>query len=236
MEGDVLVKIHEPNLCIVHQVCILCLEYDTNLVFCHACGIRRHVFRNEPVKRFVELALLPRKKFVKTIFIAHNSQGFDSQFVLKYMVEKMYLKPRLILNGTKIILLSIEKVKLIDSLNYFHMPLSALPKAFGLPDLIKGDFPHLFNTPENQKYSGPLPDIRYYSVDRMSCEKREKFLVWYEELKNSGYILNFQNDIEMYCENDVNILKLACLKFRKSFLEIGGVFSCIEKIFSNQIP
>ena len=50
LEGDVSVKIHEPNLCIVHQICTLCMQYDTNLVFCHACGIRRHIFRNDPVK------------------------------------------------------------------------------------------------------------------------------------------------------------------------------------------
>ena len=80
------------------------------------------------------------------------------------------------------------------------MALSALPKAFGLPDMIKGDFPHLFNTPENQNYIGPLPDIEFYCVNSMSRDKREKFLTWYRERKNSGRLFNFQVEIESYVE------------------------------------
>jgi len=37
------------------------------------------------------------------------------------------------------------------------MFLAKLPKAFGLTELKKGYFPHLFNKTENRDYVGPLP-------------------------------------------------------------------------------
>ncbi|XP_051172370.1 uncharacterized protein LOC127288773 [Leptopilina boulardi] len=40
----------------------------------------------------------------------------------------------------------------------------------------KGTFPHLFNTPENESYSGTLPDIKFYSPDTMSDTKRKEFI------------------------------------------------------------
>ena len=41
--------------------------------------------------------------------------------------------------------MEIMNAKFLDSLNYLHMPLSALPKAYGLTEIEKGTFPHLFN-------------------------------------------------------------------------------------------
>ena len=64
---------------------------------------------------------------------------------------------------------------LIDSLNYFHMPLSSLPKAYGLNEIEKGVFPHLFNTPENQSYEGPFPPLNVYSPDSMKIKERTFF-------------------------------------------------------------
>ena len=78
------------------------------------------------------------------------------------------MDPTIIMNGSKIILMEIANVKFIDSLNYFHMPLSSLPKAYGLNEIEKGVFPHLFNTPENQSYEGPFPPLDVYSPDSMN--------------------------------------------------------------------
>ena len=119
--------------------------------------------------------------------------------------------------------MTLDNVKFIDSLNYFHMPLSALPKAFGFPDTSKGTFPYLFNRPENVKYRGPLPGKNYYSPDSMSCSAREKFLSWHDEVTASRYVFNFEEEIVRYCRKDVKILKLACIAFRKSFLENGKI-------------
>ena len=46
-----------------------------------------------------------------------------------------------------------------------HMPLNSLPKAYGLPELEKGIYPHLFNTPQNQTYVGPLSPLSVHSPD-----------------------------------------------------------------------
>ena len=59
------------------------------------------------------------------------------------------------------------KIRPIDSLNWFRMPLSNFPKTFGLdlPLYSKGDFPFKFNTFANRNYAGPLPDIEHLCPD-----------------------------------------------------------------------
>ena len=163
----------------------------------------------------------PRERFKKIICLAHNSQGFDAQFILKYLVENYNSrdKPSVILNGCKIITMSLGKVTFIDSLNYFHMPLSALPKAYGFSGIEKGTFPHLFNIPTNQNYIGPMPHMKYFSPDTMHTKERQSFIDWYNERVQANHIFDFQTEIVKYCKQDVKILRLACLSFKKIFLD-----------------
>ncbi|KYN17055.1 hypothetical protein ALC57_10675 [Trachymyrmex cornetzi] len=122
---------------------------------CCWCGVREFVFRHDPVKEFVDFATRTSKYFNKIICIAHNAKAFDAQFILKYIVEQSGIiqEPRIILNGTKIIMMTVGNTKFIDSSNYMPMRLSDLPKAFGLQDTSgKGIFPHLFNRKEHQAY------------------------------------------------------------------------------------
>jgi hypothetical protein len=46
-----------------------------------------------------------------------------------------------IYNGTKLVLLTVSQIKIIDSHNFVASPLSAFPKTFGLNELKKGVFP-----------------------------------------------------------------------------------------------
>ena len=101
---------------------------------------------------------------------------------------------------------SLDYVKFLDSLNYLHMPLSAVPKAYGSTQIEKGTFPHLFNTPENQNYIGDLPPLSSYSPNTMSVIERKQFLEWYNDQNKHGYIFDFQKEIVKYCKQDVNIL------------------------------
>ena len=56
----------------------------------------------------------------------------------------------------------------VDSYLIFGTALKNLPKMFGFAEECqKGDFPHKFNNPENYNYIGPMPDLKYYDVDRM---------------------------------------------------------------------
>jgi hypothetical protein len=117
--------------------------------------------------------------------------------------------------------MEVLSVKFIDSLNYFHMPLCSLPKAYGLSEIEKGTFPHLFNTEENQNYIGPLPSLDMYGVNSMNSKEKEKFIEWHEQQSAAGYIFNFQEEIVKYCKQDVKILREACLEFRKNFMKFG---------------
>ena len=220
VDGDDKIRIHVPNLCVVQQVCNFCDKNTDISAMCTYCGVREYVFDRDPVQQFVNLVFAKRKTFKHIICIAHNAQGFDSQFILKYIMERgdTRVKSSVILNGTKIILMKMKNVKFLDSLNYLHMPLSALPKAYGLTQIEKGTFPYLFNTSENQNHIGELPPLTSHSPDTMAVIERENFLEWYNDQKKHGYIFEFQKEILKYCKQDVNILRLACLAFRETFL------------------
>lgn len=107
--------------------------------------------------------------------------------------------PDVIPNGS--LIMSIRhpslSIRIIDSLNFLPMSLSKLPSSFGITELKKGFFPHLFNSPENQTYIGVLPDISYYSPDTMAPNSRSAFLTWYDE--NKGEVFNFQEEMLAYC-------------------------------------
>ena len=77
------------------------------------------------------------------------------------------------------------------------------------------------NTPQNQSYKGPFPPLDMYSSDSMNIKERERFLEWYNEQSASGCVFNFQNEIVRYCKQDVTILRLTCLAFRKTFTKFG---------------
>ncbi|MCV5004487.1 hypothetical protein OFM39_33045, partial [Escherichia coli] len=83
----------------------------------------------------------------------------------------------------KLMLLEIENlsIRIIDSSNFIHGPLSSFPKTFGLKELKKGYFPHFFNTVENQNYIGILPDKKYYGVEKMKPENKLEFEKWYDD-------------------------------------------------------
>ena len=58
------------------------------------------------------------------------------------------------MNGTKIMSLEAPslRVRMIDSINFVPLLLKLFPKTFGLEEMKKGWFPHLFNKPENLLY------------------------------------------------------------------------------------
>ena len=74
--------------------------------------------------------------------IAHNFQGYDGYHV----VHEYHRQGRIVgqvRNGAKLLQVTMDTIKFIDSLSFFQMPLSAFPKTFGLTELKKGFFPHL---------------------------------------------------------------------------------------------
>jgi len=57
----------------------------------------------------------------------------------------------------------------------------------------------------------------------MKPADREQFLTWHDEMTRKNVIFDFQREIVQYCRNDVDILRRACMAFRKIFLERGKV-------------
>ncbi|CAB4029959.1 DNA polymerase [Paramuricea clavata] len=126
------------------------------------------------------------------------------------------------MRDAKILTLSVPlfKIKFVDSLSFIPMRLADFPKTFGLNELAKGYFPHLFNTNENQNYVGPLPPTSFYHPDGMSPNEKEKFLEWHNGLKENNYVFDFQQQILTYCRSDVDILRHSCLEFRELFCDV----------------
>ena len=157
--------------------------------------------------------------------IAHNFQGYDSYPIIdKLHTLGVHLKQ--ICNGGKVLQLTCFKnycVRFIDSMSFFPMKLSKFPKTFGLEELKKGYFPHLFNIDgDNQTYVGPLPPIEKYMPNSMSVEDQREFLDWHAKLTSENYVFDFWKELFEYCESDVRLLKEGCLTFKRDFEAEAG--------------
>ena len=198
--------IHKPNLCIVHDEAgheKLFQGKNTTVDFCKWLFTKEHQ---------------------DCIVVAHNFQGYDGYFIQKYLNEND-VKYEVILRGAKILSMTVPmfNVKFIDSLNFIPMSLAKFPKTFGMRELCKGYFPHLFNKEENQNYVGPIPPEPYYSPNTMKPEVREAFRTWHKEQRDNGYTFDFNEEIIKYCRSDVDILRKCCMEFREMLCEITGI-------------
>ena len=129
---------------------------------------------------------------------------------------------RLITVGAKVFSFQSDRLTFKHSLCFLFFPLAAFPATFGLTELHKGYFPHLFNTLTNQDYEGPLPDTRFYDPDRMPPKKKTDFLQWHASKVATHYTFNLKEDMEKYCESDVKLLKAGCQAFTAQFEEEAG--------------
>ncbi|XP_069469232.1 uncharacterized protein [Ambystoma mexicanum] len=168
------------------------------------------------IKRFITNFL--DEKFRGYSFLAHNSQGYDSFFLIHEMIKER-VAVKLVMHGAKLKLLEVIpfKIRFIDSLNFLPMKLSKWPKAFGFPGS-KGYFPHFFNTQQNQNYVGPIPPVECYGSEFMMSEEKEAFLKWYSEARKD--VFDFKRELKRYCREDVNILRTACNIFRSGIIEL----------------
>ncbi|XP_063965780.1 uncharacterized protein LOC129254369 [Lytechinus pictus] len=207
---------HVPNLCVAIRVCGQCFDKQDA---CPDCGVREHVFRGkDTLDKFGEWLFGIEEDHRGVIAIAHNARSYDSQFIQEYCL-KSGVVPQVIMSGAKILSLTLNDVKCIDSLSFLAMPLSSFPSTFQLKELKKGFFPHFFNTLENQDHDGPtLPPKKYYDPDGMSTEKRDEFDVWYAHHQNDNF--NLQRELLEYCRSDVQILMEGCMAFRRLFMSV----------------
>lgn len=183
-------------------------------------GVEKYWYGPDCCVKFIQHFRSPRYK--NHTLIAHNSRGFDSYILIAQMLRQgLNLRP--IMQGSKVICLTEVdyNLRFIDSLSFLTMKLSAMPKAMGFEDRMKGHFPHKFSSHANLNYVGPYPSPEFYGVDRMSPDEREKFSAWYDVACRSTF--DFKKEALLYCRNDVTILAAACQKFRDVFLKATAV-------------
>ena len=197
--------IHHPNLCV----------YDEEKEVALFQG-------QDTVKEFCLWLLTPEHK--GCIVIAHNFQGYDSYFIIKFLNENA-IHYEIIYRGAKCLSMTIPmfNIKFIDSLNFIPMGLAKFPKTFGEDELCKGYFAHLFNKDENQDYVGPIPCQDDYGVNFMKPAEREAFITWHQEQVENNYVFDFREEIIKYCRSDVDILAKCCMMYREMFREKTGI-------------
>lgn len=219
---------HEPNLCVAHQACDKCAAEQDVTQTCSVCGIREHIFSDQNIiaEFMAYIGSIP-DKFKRVTIVAHNLQKYDGHFILQYMYtnqsEWQLKEDSLIINGSKILQIRIGRFRFIDSLNFFGVALAKLPSMFNLQCSSKGYYPHFFNTPENTYYIGLIPDPIYYGVDHMKTDDRTKFLEWRANEILNCRVFDNRRELIKYCRQDVNILRIASLKFRELMIELTSV-------------
>ena len=182
-------------------------------------------WHGDVVKEFTDylytiLAKVAEKNKTRIIVFAHNSKGYDGHFIMQDLFKRKFAdKPQIILQGLKVLKIGVNNVDFIDSLSFFQQPLSALPKSFGFESVVlKGFFPHRFNTPENSRYVGPIPALEYFGLEHMKESTSEECRQWHANYGSRNYRL-FQ-ELKDYCKNDVKILTMAVMEFRELFKKV----------------
>ena len=244
---------HVPNLAVAHSICHWCRDVthvgaDDTCNFCgsrcnlcsswnkkekqferapcRGCGKRQVIFKGrDTVDQFC--SWLISEQHTGVIAMAHNARAYDNYFIYHHVI-KNGMKPSIIFRGAKIINFHIRNnlnIRLLDSLNFLTMPLSQLPKSFGLSEMKKGFFPHLYNTQDVLDDPTRLnleshPPSEFYDPDNMGEGRRKEFMEWYS--LNGHKQFDFFRELEEYCKSDVDILLNACWKFREMVSHVTG--------------
>jgi hypothetical protein len=207
---------HVVNLAMAMKVCSKCIDSE---IKCEICS-RKYVYYS--IEEFVDFMLMPENENFQ--FFAHNSKGFDAQFIIHEIFRRrtpMDAVPKVILNGSKIQALFFRKICIKDSASFLPMKLADFPKAFGLTELRKGHWPHLFNVPENQNYVGPYPQKHFYNYNFMTPSQKKEFLQFYEKARSDAIEVgdekpfDFKKEFHEYCWSDVKLLAEGCLQFSR---------------------
>ncbi|KAF4514037.1 UNVERIFIED_CONTAM: hypothetical protein B566_EDAN018733 [Ephemera danica] len=223
--------IHKPILLVSQQNCVHCCNVQEDVYLCNNCGIREQIFLGETcVVEFMKYVLLPRTSFKKVILCAHNLRAFDGMFLLQHMSKDLKMSPNVILNGSKILTMSFDDKKFVDSLNFIPMPLRKIPSVFGFEkEVVKGYFPYLFIRPENYDYRGDYPHPNDYGVNEMSPKEKDTFMKWYATA-TVGKMFDFKIEIVKYCRADVSVLRRGVTAYCQLCREIGKVDPLRETI------
>jgi hypothetical protein len=191
------------------------------------------MWTHHTAREFIEWLTTHKKSYT---VIMHNASGYDLPVLYETIVRttaQQQLHP--IYVGGKIIHLTIggrdkNQIRFIDSMSFMKAPLCNLPHMMGVTDveLRKGFFPHWFSTAQTQNYEGALPAKHFFRPESMTGAKHQEFETWWTERNamttptNPQFTApwNLKRELAAYCENDVDILRTSCLRFRELFMSI----------------
>ena len=75
------------------------------------------------------------------------------------------------MDGTKILIMRVENLNFVDSLNFLPVSLKSMAKSFDLT-FKKVHYTHFFNTAKNLDYVGLHPERNYYGAQFMFGDER----------------------------------------------------------------
>lgn len=171
-----------------------------------------------------------RSTCTRNFWIAHNFKGYDGRLLFDYFQSKNIIPDQMLWQGGKIMQMQLQhpqhmdrSIVFQDSLSHIATTLACMPKMFGLdPNIVKkGYFPYLFNTPEHQDYSGPIPPLAYFNYENQYDKKA--FMKWYNEWLESDKPYNLKQEMTEYCENDTLVLSLSLSSYARICLEYSRV-------------
>ena len=147
-----------------------------------------------------------------SVWIAHNGTRFDMVFILNWLLEKKgVVSLNVVMSGNKIMKLEYKSCHVLDSYLFFQMKLEKLLKCMGLENNIENGFhPYRFT---DINYVGEIVDWKYFDVERMDENTKEKFEKWHSSRIGALYV--FKNELYYYCQMDVEVLRKACVKFSR---------------------
>ena len=183
-------------------------------------------------------------EYKETTWVAHNSGGFDSNFVHRWLEHKGIEHTRI--PSPTSLHRSLETysktfdIRFIDSYNFIPMALAKIGPSFNLP-VHKGDFPHRFSTLEHLSYEGCMPPCDtaddWYSLSTMRASSSEKgdvaivkFKAWHAEeslkyVPNTAIPWNYMDELKRYCKLDCDVLAGALICLRDTFMSVEDVTS-----------
>lgn len=207
IESEVYTGVHKP-------VC---------LIFCNEIGDSETFYGRDCIEQFCDRVFTT--DFADSIFLSHNGRSYDTWFILQNCY-KNNIKPEMIKSGSKILELTIPGINLSfrDNLNFMLLKLEQLPKAMGFEvDSIKGVFPYTHPFIEDKHKVIMLPDRKYFCPENMSKERLSQFDEWYSDRLENDPKYHYYKEMTSYCDNDVQILKKACIRFRDETIMTAGI-------------
>uniref|UniRef100_A0A1I8J338 DNA-directed DNA polymerase n=2 Tax=Macrostomum lignano TaxID=282301 RepID=A0A1I8J338_9PLAT len=160
------------------------------------------------------------------IAIAHNGSAYDAFLLLGALLNGLAKKkPQVIFQNSRLMYMKCDKIAFKDSLNFIPIGLAQFPKALGLgTQLTKGDFPHVFNQPENWGYVGPYCSIEMYGGKKN--KQHDSITDWLA--KQEGRVFDFNKEYLDYCLQDTLILREGCLKYARLIKDICGLDAFVQ--------